>query len=97
MGDVSKAISRAFTPAGTGALTSMETQAANQAALGQTDLTKAITDATTASLPVLDNASALAANQAQMKKMLAANGAAWSFGGTPTAAPAVATRVLFGN
>lgn len=97
MCDVGKAISRAFTPAGTGTLTSLETQAADQAATGQAALTKAITDATTASLPVLDNASALAASQAQMKKTLAANGAAWSFGNAPTTAPAVATRVLFGS
>ncbi|HZU87920.1 MAG TPA: hypothetical protein VE993_01560 [Stellaceae bacterium] len=100
MCDIGGAIARAFTPPGTGGLIAQQ-EAAQQDATASSDaasaaLTKAISDATKASLPVLDNPSALAANRDQMRKLLATTGAAWSFGNTPAVAPTVATKVLLG-
>lgn len=100
MCDVGKALSRAFTPPGTGALEA-ELEQQQQAATSATNtainaLNQAITDATKASVPAIDNPSALAANRTQMAQMLAAQGSAWSFGNTPAGAPPVATKVLLG-
>jgi hypothetical protein len=97
MCNVGRAITRAFTPAGTGALEADQVTAENASADATTAFTKAITDATQASLPVLDNPSALAANQDQMRKTMAQRGASFAFGGAPTASPPVATRVLSGS
>jgi hypothetical protein len=97
MCDVGRAITRAFTPAGTGALEADQLTANNASATAEAAFTKAIQDATTASLPVLDNPSALAANKNQMAVTMAQRGASWAFNGAPTGAPAVATRVLTGQ
>lgn len=100
MCDVGKALSRAFTAPGTGGQEAGYLDAFNLAQ-GSADtafaaLTKAINEATKASLPLLDNPSALAAQRAQMQKTLAAQGSAWSFGKAPAAAPTTATRILTG-
>ena len=100
MCNIGEAITRAFGIGPSGAeqaqLTDAENAAQNSANTASGALTKAISDATAASLPAADNPSALAASRAQQQKLLAAQGAAWSFGNAPTAAPAVATKILFG-
>ena len=93
MCNIAKALARAFTPPGTGGFEAQQEAAVQDA---QQAANVAIKDANAASLPVLDNPSAIAANQDQVRKLLAQNGAAWSFGGTPTIAPPVATRQLLG-
>jgi hypothetical protein len=100
MCDIGKALSRAFTAPGTGGQEQSYLSAFDQAQ-GSADtafaaLTKAINEATKASLPMLDNPSALAAQRAQMAKQMAAQGSAWSFQKAPAAAPTTATRVLTG-
>jgi len=100
MCNIGEALSRAFTPAGTGALEAQleaRQQAATDAATTATDaLTKAIADTSKASVPVADNPSARMAGISEMSQVLAAHGNAWSFGNTPTAAPLVATKQLLG-
>jgi hypothetical protein len=96
MCNIGQAISRVMTPPGTGGVLALQSEAQASQANANASLTQAINDATQASLPVLDNPSAAAANQAQMRKVMAAQGAGWSLGATPTAAPATATRILFG-
>lgn len=99
--DIGKAIGRAFTPPGTGALEAQMTGAQNAAVAASTTatnaLTAAIADATKAAVPAIDNPSALAANKTQMARLLAMQGSAWSFGGTPGGAPPTATKVLLGQ
>jgi hypothetical protein len=101
MCDIGKALSRAFTPPGTGGLEAQLTASENAATTAATNadnaLTTAINNATAASLPAADDPSAYAAAQSQMRTLMAQQGAAWSFGKTPTAAPAAVTRVLFGS
>ena len=93
MCNIGEAIGRAFTPPGTGGLEAQAEQA-QQTAINAAN--QAVTDAKAASLPVLDNPSALSASQTQLKALLDAQGAGWSFGKTPTVAPAVATKQLLG-
>lgn len=101
MCDIGKALSRAFTPPGTGGLEAQVEQAQQAATTAATNadnaLTNAINNAGKATLPALDNPSALAVGQDQMRKLQASLGANWSFGGTPLAPPPVATRALFGS
>lgn len=101
MCNIGRAISRAFTPPGTGgqiaAMEQSQQQAQNAATTADQQLTQALQQEEQASEPALDNPSAFAASQQQMRSLLAQQGAAWSFGSTPTASPPVATRVLFGS
>lgn len=101
MCDIGQALARAFTPPGTGALQAgfegQQKAATDATAAAEKAMADAIGAAKTAALPVLDNPSALAAQQRQMQKLLAQQGAAWSFGGAPGAAPTAATKVLFGQ
>ena len=94
MCDIAKALSRAFTPSGTGALEAqMQAQqdAANAASTAATNaLTAAIDSTKKAAVPVADNPSARAAGMSEMQKIMAAQGNAWSFGNSPTASPLVA-------
>lgn len=100
MCDIGKAIGRMFTPSGTGALEAQlegQQAAATAAAKTASDaLTAAIKGTQQAAVPPADNPSAIAAAQAQMRKLMAAQGSAWSFGNTPTAAPTVGTKALMG-
>lgn len=101
MCDIGEAMRRAFTPPGTGALMAgfegQQKQATDASTAAEKALGDAIAGAKTAALPVLDNPAALAAQQAEMRKRLAQQGSAWSFGNTPGAAPTAATKVLFGS
>lgn len=101
MCDIGKALGRAFTPAGTGALEA-QLQAQQDAAGASSDAAaKALTDAIAATkkadVPAIDNPSARAAGMTQMQKLLAAQGNTWSFGNSPVGAPTVATKVLMGE
>jgi uncharacterized protein YhfF len=100
MCNIAEALRRAFTPPGTGALESQMMagqQQANAASLAATNaLTAAIDQTKTVTVPAADNPSARAAGLSAMQKIMAAQGNAWSFGGTPTSAPNVATKVLLG-
>jgi hypothetical protein len=100
MCNIGEALSRAFTPAGTGALEAQlagQQQAATNAAATATDaLTAAIKQTTQAAVPVADNPSARAASLTEMQRIMAAQGNTWSFGNTPTAMPLVATKQLMG-
>lgn len=83
--------------AGSDALMAQQKAAQDAAAQASDALTKAISGMNAASVPAIDNPSAQSANQSQMRKLLAAQGGAWSFGGAPTAAPATGTKVLLGS
>lgn len=100
MCNIASAISRAFTPPGTGALQAKLTQAQQEATDASTTATNALTSAikqvTQAAVPAIDNPSALAAGKTQMAKLLAMQGSAWSFGNTPIGNPIVATKQLLG-
>lgn len=101
MCDIGTAIKRALGIGPSGASSAefdQERDAALQSSQEATDaLTKAIQNAQQASLPAADNPSALEAEQEQQRKVMAAQGAAWSFGNSPTVAPVVAEKVLFGK
>lgn len=101
MCDIQKALSRAFTPAGTGGLEAQlqsQEDAANASSLAATKaLTDAIDATKAADVPAVDNPSARAAGLSQIQKLLAAQGNSWSFGNSPVGAPTVATKVLMGQ
>lgn len=101
MCDIAKALGRAFTPPGTGALEA-QLQAQEDAASASSDAaSKALTDAIDATkraaVPAIDNPSARAASMTQIQKLLASQGNAWSFGNSPVGAPTVATKILMGE
>lgn len=101
MCNIAKAIKQAFTPPGTGALMAQQQaqqqQATDAASSAETALTAAIKDVTKASLPVLDNPAALLAQREQQKKLLAAQGAGFTFSNAPMLAPTVGTQKLLGQ
>lgn len=101
MCDIGKAISRMFTPPGTGALEAQlegQQMAANTASDAATRaLTDAIAATQKASIPPIDDPSARAAGLDRMRAVMGMQGAASSFMGTPTAAPTVGTKVLLGQ
>lgn len=100
MCNVGAALSRVFSfgsgHAGT-ALLEAQGEAQEQADAATKAMKDAITNMNAASMPAIDNPSALAASQAQQRKLMAAQGATWSFGNTPTAAPVTGTKVLLGS
>lgn len=101
MCDLKEALTRAFTPAGTGGLEA-QLQGQQDAANASSDAaTKALTDAIDATqkadVPAIDNPSARAAGMTQIQKLLSAQGNDWSFGNSPAGTPTVATKVLLGQ
>ena len=100
MCDIGKAISRAFS-FGSGhaatALMEQQAEAQNAATAAEDAMSKAIKDMNAAAVPAIDSPSAQAAQKAAMARALGAQGAAWSFGGAPTAAPVTGTKVLLGQ
>jgi hypothetical protein len=100
MCNIGSAISHAFSFGSGHAETAMleaQGEAQEASAAATTAMTNAITQMNAASVPAIDNPSALAAQKSQMARALAAQGGGWSFGATPTAAPVVGTKVLLGS
>jgi hypothetical protein len=100
MCNVSQALSRAFS-FGSGhaanALLEAQGEAQQSADTATAAMQKALKDMQAASMPAIDNPAAHVASLDQQRKLLASQGAAWSFGNTPTAAPVTGTKVLLGS